>query len=107
MAKIFIIGDELTVTGLNMVGFAGNTEVAREDNIQEVFDRNKDKQIICITHTLFDKIRKYIQNFRSQHPNSIIIELPDMNGKGEDIAWKMLTQAIGEDRAKALAKNYK
>ncbi|MFN3527668.1 MAG: V-type ATP synthase subunit F, partial [Candidatus Altarchaeaceae archaeon] len=101
------------ITGLNMVGFAGNTAVATDDETKEnyilnVFNEYKDKkEVIAITHTLFEKIRSYIKNFQSQHPNSVILELPDMKGKGEDNAWKMLSLAIGEDRAKALAIYYR
>jgi len=100
MPKIFIIGDEFTITGLKMVGFE-DTAVANKDNIQEVFEANKDKQIIVITHSLFDVIRERIARMPS---SSIILELPDMNGKGEDTAMKMLINALGEERAKALAK---
>lgn len=103
MAKIFIIGDELTITGLNMVGFR-DTSVATKENILEVFEKNKDKQIIVITHSLFNIIRERIKRM---HTNSIILELPDMNGKGEDAAMEMLINALGEDRAKALTKKNK
>lgn len=91
MAKICFIGDALTASGLNLVGIK-DTYIATKENIGEIFEKEKNKEIIVITNTLYQLIKDKIKKLPS---TSIVVALPDENGVGENRAMKMIEEAIG------------
>lgn len=92
MAKICFIGDALTASGLNLVGIR-DTYIATEENVEEIFEREKQKkEIIIIPTTLYQKVKEKVKKLP---PTTIVVELPDRNGVGENKAMKMIEEAIG------------
>ncbi len=91
MVKICFIGDALTASGLSLVGIK-DVHIATEENIDEIFEKEKHKEIIVISTTLYEKIKEKIKKLPS---TSIVVELPDANGVGENKAMRMIEQAIG------------
>jgi len=93
MAKICVIGDEITLTGLNLVGLK-ETYLANTENVSAVLDKLKDRKVIIITHTLYEVVKEKVKRIPS---STIVLELPDMNGIGEDKTAVMIKNAIGRD----------
>ncbi|OQX21889.1 MAG: hypothetical protein BWK75_02145 [Candidatus Altiarchaeales archaeon A3] len=91
MVKICFIGDALTASGLNLVGIK-DTHKATEENINEIFEKEKHKEIIVIPNTLYQLVKEKVKKLPS---TSIVVALPDANGVGEDKAMKMIEDAIG------------
>lgn len=91
MARICFIGDALTASGLNLVGIK-DTHIATKENIREIFEKEKNKEIIVIKNTLYQLVKDKVKKLPS---TSIVVALPDENGVGENKAMKMIEEAIG------------
>ncbi|NCN65059.1 MAG: hypothetical protein GW779_01830 [Candidatus Altiarchaeum hamiconexum] len=91
MVKICFIGDALTASGLNLVGIK-DTHIATEENINEIFEKEMQKEIIVIPTTLYQLIKEKVKKLP---PTSIVVELPDANGVGKDVVKRMFENAIG------------
>lgn len=98
MTQIYLIGDQLTVTGFGLAGVK-NTYVANPENIKEILDKIKDEaDIIAVTNNLYghaeDKIRKL------QSTGKIITRIPDRSGSGGEVITKLMRDVIGFDLKK-------
>ncbi len=91
MVKICFIGDALTASGLNLVGIK-DTHIVTKENIGEIFEKEKNKEIIIIPNKLYQLVKDKVKKLPS---TSIVVALPDENGVGEDKAMKMIEEAIG------------
>jgi len=93
MTQLYLIGDQLTVTGFKLAGVK-NTYVANPENIRQVLDRIKDEaDIIAITHGLYEHAEDRIKKLQST--GKIIARIPDRSGSGEEIITKMIRDVIG------------
>jgi vacuolar-type H+-ATPase subunit F/Vma7 len=95
MTKVCIIGDEITVTGLKLVGMK-DSYIATPETINSVLNNVSESEIIVITHSLYQVARKRIEKMKDK----IIIETPDAKGGGEDIVNKIIKDVIGFEIAK-------
>jgi vacuolar-type H+-ATPase subunit F/Vma7 len=88
MARIAVIGDEMTAQGMKLAGVR-NSHIAAADNVQEIYDRVKaDADIIVITHSLFESL-KDIDN------EKINARIPDKTGGAEDMLQSLVKQVVG------------
>ncbi|HIE34437.1 MAG TPA: hypothetical protein EYP86_04800 [Candidatus Altiarchaeales archaeon] len=88
-----IIGDELTITGMNLVGFK-DCYIADESNINKILTDACDKfRIIGITYSLSKSVENKIEKLRKT--GKIIVEIPDREGGGEDTIRKLVKDVIG------------
>lgn len=93
MTKIYLIGDQLTLTGFGLAGVK-NTYVANPENIKEVLDKIKDEaDIIAITHSLYDHVEDKIKKLQSA--GKIVARIPDRSGSGEEVITRMIKEVIG------------
>ncbi len=90
MTKVFVIGDEITVTGLKLAGLK-DSYVATSETIGSILDKLGESEIIVITHSLYQTARKRIDRMKDK----IVIETPDAKGGGEDIVNKIIRDVIG------------
>ena len=90
MTKVFVIGDEITVTGLKLAGMK-DSHVATPETVGSVLDKVSESEIIVITHSLYQTARKRIDKMKDK----IVIETPDAKGGGEDVVNKIIRDVIG------------
>jgi vacuolar-type H+-ATPase subunit F/Vma7 len=88
MAKIAVMGDDMTALGMRLAG-VGNSVKADEGNAQETYDRLKQEaDIMVITHTLFEALR-------SVDESKINVRIPDKNGGGGDMIKDLVKKVVG------------
>jgi vacuolar-type H+-ATPase subunit F/Vma7 len=88
MAKIAMIGDEMTSLGMKLVGIK-KSFVADAGNVQEVYDKAKeDADIIVVTHSLFESLKQVDKD-------KITARIPDRHGGGEDTLGDLVKQVVG------------
>ena len=90
MSKIFIVGDEITVTGLKLAGLK-DAHIATAQNVETVLEQKGEAEIIVITHSLYSAARKKIDQMKE----NIVVEIPDAQGGGEDVVNKIIRDVIG------------
>jgi len=104
MAKLYLIGDELTSTGFGLAGVK-NAYIATPDNIKQILNEVKDDaDMIAITNTLYEHAEDSIKKIQST--GKIVIKIPDRSGGGEDTISKLIKDTIGfeikSERAKVV-----
>ncbi len=88
MAKLAVIGDEMTVLGMRLAGVE-HSFVAGVDNAQEVYDRVKEEvDIMAITHTAFESIK-------NMDDHKITVRIPDASGGGSDMVKDLVKRVVG------------
>jgi len=98
MVKLCIIGDRLTVTGLELAGLK-NMYIADKENITDVIRNLNDKfDVILITQSLAKNVSKEIDSLRRK--DKIVVEIPDREGGGEETIRKMVRDFIGFELVK-------
>ena len=96
--QIYLIGDQLTVTGFGLSGVK-NSHVATPENITQVLDKIKDEaEVIAVTHSLYEHAEDKIR--RLQSTGKIIARIPDRSGSGGEIITKLIREVIGFDMKK-------
>ncbi len=98
MANLCIVGDRLTVTGLELTGLK-NMYVADKNNVAEVMKGlGEDMEVILITQSLAREAGKEIDELRKQ--DKIVVEIPDREGGGEETIGAIVRDVVGFDLAK-------
>lgn len=93
MKRIYLIGDEVTVTGFGLAGVR-NCYVATQENVKHILDKIKDEaEIIAITHNLYEHAEDKIKKLQSA--GKIIARIPDRTGSGEEIIPRIIRDVIG------------
>lgn len=93
MAKLHLIGDELTTTGFELAGVK-KTYTAKPDNIKQVLHEIKDEaDIIAITNELYENAGESIRKIQSA--GKIVVKIPDRSGGGEDVISRLIRETIG------------
>ena len=95
MAKLYIIGDELTTTGLELAGVKNSYIADRksaEETLSRVLAKSDEGDIIAVAHDLFPIVEKKVKK-----SERIIVEIPDRTGAGEDKTREMIRNAVGMD----------
>ncbi|HEX54849.1 MAG: hypothetical protein DRO90_00860 [Candidatus Altiarchaeales archaeon] len=93
MEEFCIIGDELTVTGMKLIGVK-NCYIADKENVRDILENAVNKfAIVAITHSLSKHVKNEIERIRAN--NKIIVEIPDREGGGEDTLRKLVRDVIG------------
>lgn len=95
MAKLYVIGDELTITGLSLAGVKDSyiTNKANAVNVlEEVLEKTSEEDIIAVGHSVFDEIKEKIKK-----TDRIVVEIPDISGAGEDKTSALIKSAVGRD----------
>lgn len=88
MAKIAVIGDEMTALGMRLAGVE-NTYTASPGNAQAVYDTAKqDADILAVTHNLFEAIK-------SKDDDKITVSIPDVSGGGGDVVRDIVKRVVG------------
>ncbi len=88
-----IIGDELTITGMQLAGFK-NVHVANKENVTAVAKEVAEKaRITLITQELAQHAKKEIEKL--QKSGKIIVGIPDRTGGGEDFVNQLIKEVIG------------
>lgn len=90
MTELFLVGDELTVTGLRMAGLK-DAHVSDPQNVASLLEQAGEDKIIVITHSLFNAARKKLEKMKE----NIVIEIPDSAGGGEDVVNSVIKDVIG------------
>lgn len=90
MTKVFVIGDEITATGLKLAGMK-DSHVATPETVESVLEMAKESEIIVITHSLYQAAKKRLDKMKDK----IVIETPDAKGGGEDVVNKIIRDVIG------------
>lgn len=95
MAKIHIIGDELTATGLGLAG-AKHSYIATKENVEQILKdvlaKSDEEDIVAVTHNLFPVIESEVKK-----SERIVVEIPDRTGAGVDKTREMIRNAVGMD----------
>ncbi len=95
MAKLYVIGDELTTKGLGLAGVK-QSYVANKLNAMEVFEevlgKTTSEDIIAVGHSVFDELKERIRKV-----DRIVVEIPDISGEGEDKTAALIKSAVGRD----------
>jgi len=97
--SFFVIGDEDTLLGFNLVGVPGkavnSVEQAREAFMDAV--REKTSNILVLTEKVAEMLRPEVQQqvFRLAYP--LVVEIPDRSGPlpGKKPISQLITEAIG------------
>ncbi|MEA1925116.1 MAG: V-type ATP synthase subunit F [Candidatus Altiarchaeota archaeon] len=98
MAKLCIIGDRLTVTGLELAGLK-NMQIADQKTIVEkIRDMDEDMDVILVTQSLAREAVKEIKELRRD--GKIVVEIPDREGGGEETTSMIVRNVIGFDLAR-------
>ncbi len=95
MAKLYIIGDNLTIMGLELAGVKESytaTEINAVQIFEEVLKKTTEEDIVAIGHSVFDNIKDKIAK-----SNRIVVEIPDISGAGEDKTAALIKSAVGRD----------
>ncbi|QEN06532.1 Vacuolar H+transporting two-sector ATPase F subunit [Oceanispirochaeta crateris] len=97
--KYYIIGDEDTVLGFEMVGVRGRT-ATNENEAALAFSEaleDRDIGIIIISEAIADLIRHQVDQYMFTMQFPLIVEIPDRNGRmeGKPGLREMVNAAIG------------
>ncbi|MEM2918849.1 MAG: V-type ATP synthase subunit F [Candidatus Altiarchaeota archaeon] len=88
-----LIGDELTVEGMQLAGFK-NTHLATKENVSSVLQEvAKVAKIILITQELAKYAKKDIEKL--EKVGKMIVEIPDRSGTGEEFVNQLIKEVIG------------
>lgn len=79
---IYVIGSEDTVTGFGLIGISGRALNSAKDAQKLLIEiaQKKEYKIIIINRKLFEGIEEFIQNYRLNSENPILVEIPDETG---------------------------
>ncbi len=87
MAKLAVIGDDMTVLGMRLAGV--ESSIATAENIQSVYDKVAESaDMIAVTHGLFESLKK-------KDEKKITVSIPDMTGGGGDMIKEMVKRVVG------------
>ena len=97
--KYYVIGDEDTVLGFDLVGVRGST-VRSTGEAEEVFNSvlaDPDIGIVIITERTADLIRTTVNRYHFTERFPLVVEIPDREGPKEDRPGirEMVNAAIG------------
>ncbi|ODS35118.1 hypothetical protein BEH94_09355 [Candidatus Altiarchaeales archaeon WOR_SM1_SCG] len=95
MAKLYVIGDLLTIRGLELAGVKESYIANRADALQifeEVLQKTGEEDIIAVGHSVFDEVKEKIKK-----ADRIVVEIPDITGAGEDKTSALIKSAVGRD----------
>ncbi len=88
MAKLAVIGDEMTALGMRLAGVR-NSHVAGVKDAQDVYNKVKvEADIIAITHTLFESVKE-------TDSEKINVRMPDIGGGGGDMIKDLVKRVVG------------
>jgi vacuolar-type H+-ATPase subunit F/Vma7 len=88
MAKLAVIGDEMTALGMRLAGVE-SSHAATVDNAQDVYNKVKEEaDMIAITHTLFESVRNLDEE-------KITVRIPDRSGGGGDMVRDLVKRVVG------------
>jgi vacuolar-type H+-ATPase subunit F/Vma7 len=93
MTELYLIGDDLTVTGFGLAGVKKAFK-ATPESIGKILNEIKEEaDIIVITNALYETAEDKIEKIRST--GKIVIKIPDRSGGGEDIVSKLIRDTVG------------
>jgi vacuolar-type H+-ATPase subunit F/Vma7 len=93
MTELYLIGDDLTVTGFGLAGVKKAFK-ATPESVGKILNEIKDEaDIIVITNALYEKAEDRIEKIRSS--GKIVLKIPDRSGGGEDIVSKLIRDTVG------------
>ncbi|UCD02856.1 MAG: hypothetical protein JSV63_03685 [Candidatus Aenigmatarchaeota archaeon] len=88
MARLAVIGDEMTALGMRLAGVE-NSFTATPENAQEIYNRVKEEaDIMAITHTIFESIKDL-------DDHKITVRIPDASGGGGDMVRDLVKSVVG------------
>lgn len=88
MARLAVIGDEMTTLGMRLAGVE-NSHMATVVNAQDVYKKVKEEaDIVAITHHLFECVGV-------KDEDKINVRIPDMSGGGGDMIKDLVKRVVG------------
>lgn len=98
MARVYIVGDRLTVTGLELAGLKNMQIADQETIVDRMRDVDEDMDVILVTQSLAREALKEIKELRRE--GKIVVEIPDREGGGEETISRIVRNVVGFDLAK-------
>lgn len=96
--KMYLVGDELTVTGFKLGGIK-KTYIADKKNVSQVLGTvDPSARIILVTNSLAVHALDAINKLKKQE--KIVVTIPDRTGGGDDELDRLIKEAIGFDLRK-------
>ncbi len=93
MTQLYLVGNELVVTGFGLAGVK-NVYTATPENIIDVLNDIKNKaDIIVVTNELYICAEECIDKIRSS--GKLVVGIPDRSGGGGDIISKLIKDTVG------------
>jgi vacuolar-type H+-ATPase subunit F/Vma7 len=93
MTELYIIGDDITVTGFGLAGVKKAFKATPESVSKILNEIKEEAEIIVITNALYEAAEDRIEKIRSL--GKIVIKIPDRSGGGEDIVSKLIRDTVG------------
>ena len=90
---MYLIADELTITGLRLAGLKNAYLADKESAGRILLEVSEQAKIILITCGLAESSKREIEKLRKV--GKVIVEIPDRSGPGEDFVSKMVKDVIG------------
>lgn len=88
MARLAVIGDEMTVLGMRLAGVESSHKAA-VSNVQDVYNKVKEEaDILAITHNLFESVRVMDED-------KINVRIPDATGGGGGMIKDLVKRVVG------------
>ena len=88
MAKLAVIGDEMTMLGMRLAGVE-SSHIATAINAQDIYNKVKEEaDILAITHSLFESVKV-------MDDDKITVRIPDMSGGGGDMIKDLVKRVVG------------
>jgi vacuolar-type H+-ATPase subunit F/Vma7 len=88
VARLAVIGDEMTALGMRLTGVQ-NSHIATVSNAQDVYSSVKaEADILAITHNLFESVK-------AKDEDKINVRIPDMTGGGGDMIKDLVKRVVG------------
>lgn len=84
--KIVAMGDENTITGMQLAGIKDTQVVETAEQVAQTlreFSHREDVGVILITERLAARAQDQITRIQEEKPYPIIVEIPDKDGKLE------------------------
>ena len=98
MARLCIIGDRLTVTGLELAGLKNMQIADQKTVVDKLKDIDEDMDVILVTQSLAQEALKEIKELRRD--GKIVVEIPDREGGGEETISRIVRNVVGFDLAR-------
>lgn len=101
--KIVAMGDDDTVTGMQLAGIKDTRVVENVEQVAQAlreFSQREDVGVILITERLAAQVQDQITRIQEEKPYPIIVEIPDKEGKletGTGVLRELVRRAVGVD----------